>query len=95
MKKLIAALCCVYFLAVPATTTAAGFKAKITDTLVSVLRSHKDERVTVRLDSGGTLTGVVRMVNINIVQLGELSGKEFYDTVIDINDIEAVVMRVK
>ena len=65
------------------------------DSLRSVLGAYKDKRVTVKLKSGSELTGKVGALNNNLVQLKELSGKEFYDAVIDMDKVEAVIVRTK
>ncbi len=65
------------------------------DTVESVLRAQKDKRVTLRLRSGQELTGVVRMSNANVVQLGALSGREFFDAVVPLEFIDAVLVRTK
>jgi len=65
------------------------------DTLRSILIAHKGKRVTVKLNSGSELTGKVGEVNDNIMQLMELSGMEYFDAVVSIGKIEAVVIRTK
>jgi hypothetical protein len=41
------------------------------------------------------LTGKVRKVTEKIVQLGNLSGRDFYDAVIKIEKISAIIVRVE
>ncbi len=65
------------------------------DTVQSVLTSLKGKRVTVRVRSGQELTGTVREINARLVQLGGLSGKEFYDAVIPLDAVDAVLVRTK
>jgi hypothetical protein len=65
------------------------------DTVESVLRAQKDKRVTLRLRSGQEMTGVVRMSNARVVQLGALSGREFFDAVVPLEAIDAVLVRTK
>jgi hypothetical protein len=65
------------------------------DTIQSVLSVQKGKLVTVMLKSGVELTGRVGEVNSEVVHLMELSGKEFYDGVAAIRNIEAVVIRTK
>jgi hypothetical protein len=65
------------------------------DTIASVLAAQQGNRVTLRLGSGEELSGKVVTVGESVVQLGELASKEFFDAVIPISSIEAVVVRVR
>jgi len=65
------------------------------DTTQSVLAAQKGKRVTVRLRSGQELSGLVRDANARLVVLGSVSGREFFDAVIPLEQIEAVLIRVK
>lgn len=66
-----------------------------TDTLERLLSAQQGKKVTIRLGSGEDLSGTVKAVNGSLVQLSELSGKEFYDAVIAIPHITAVIVRTK
>lgn len=68
---------------------------KADDTLAKILTEQKAKRVTVRLVSGEEMTGTVREVSANLLQLGELAGKDFFDGVVDLNKITAIVVRTK
>lgn len=76
-----------------------GFAEELTvkagDTLQTLLEGKKGKRVTVRLLGGEEMTGRVKFINKELVQLGELSGREFYDAVIDMNKVSAIVVRTK
>ena len=74
---------------------AADLKVAAGDTVESVLAAQKDKRVTVRLRSGQELTGTVRMVGSRVVQLGGLTGREFFDAVVPLDAVEAVLVRTK
>ena len=65
------------------------------DTIRSILTAHQGKRVTVKLHSGSEMTGKVGEVNNAIIHLMELSGKEYFDAVVSIGNIEAVVIRAK
>lgn len=64
------------------------------DTVESVLNGQKG-RVTLRLRSGQELTGTVRAVTGKLVHLGTLSTREFFDAVVPLEAIEAVIIRTK
>jgi hypothetical protein len=65
------------------------------DTVESMLRAQKDKRVTLRLRSGQEITGVVRAANARVVQIGAVSGREFFDAVVPLSSIDAVLIRTK
>lgn len=74
---------------------AAEVKISAADTVESVLTAQKSKRVTVRLRSGQEMTGTVREITPRLVHLGALSGREFFDAVIAVESIEAVVIRTR
>ena len=74
---------------------AADLKISGGDTIESVLQAQVNRRVTLRLRSGQELTGTVRLVSTKIVHLGALSGREFFDAVISVDAIEAVIVRTR
>lgn len=61
----------------------------------AALKERQGKTATVVLESGTELTGTVSKLDDGAVRLTELSGKEFYDAVVDLDDISAVVMRVR
>jgi hypothetical protein len=71
------------------------FKVGAAATVESLITTQKGKRVTVRLRSGQELTGVVREVTPKLVHLGGLSGREFFDAVVALEAVEAVIVRTK
>lgn len=65
------------------------------DTVQSVLAAKKGKRVTVRLRSGQELTGVMRDATSKLVVIGAVTGREFFDAVIPLENIDAVLVRTK
>jgi len=65
------------------------------DTLNSVLEGYKGKRVTIRLQGGEELTGRVKFINKELLHLEGLNGREFFDAVVDVSRIEALIVRVK
>ena len=65
------------------------------DTVEKVLAAQKGKRVTVKLGPGDELTGVVKLVTPQVVHLGEIAGREFFDAVVDTKRVVAVLVRVK
>jgi hypothetical protein len=55
----------------------------------------KGRSVTISLASGQTITGVVNDVKGNLLHLGKISQKEFYDALVAIDRISAIETRVR
>lgn len=67
-----------------------------TDTIVTVLKRLEGKAVRLRLVGGGDeLSGKLTTVGADIVHLSELSGREFFDAMIRIDQIAAVVAQVR
>lgn len=78
-----------------APAAAAELKVGANDTVQTVLAAQKGSRVTVRVRSGQEITGVVREVGSRVVQLGAVSGKDFFDAVIALEAVDAVFVRTR
>jgi len=65
------------------------------DSTQSVLAAQKGKRVTLRLRSGQEMSGTVRDANAKLVVLGAVSGREFFDAVVPLEMIEAILIRTK
>jgi hypothetical protein len=59
------------------------------------LKSLTDKRVLVTLSSGKSLAGTVKAVGDHLLHLEKLEGKEFFDALILIQDIEAIETRIR
>jgi hypothetical protein len=79
--------------------TQPGFGAELAlkpgDTIGKFLEGQVGKKVTVRLSAGEEMTGQVKTVTKELLHLGGLTGREFFDAVVDVNRIEAVIVRVK
>lgn len=95
MRKTLAVLSIAAALACPALAPAAELRISGSDSVQSVLAAHKGARVTVRVRSGQDITGVVRDVNARVVQIGAVSGREFFDAVVPLEAVDAVFVRTK
>ena len=65
------------------------------DTIASVLKRQAGKSATLKLLSGQDLSGVVEHVADHVVHLRSLKGMEFYDAVVELDDISAVVVRTR
>ena len=96
MRNAIPALLIAVALACSALPAAAAeLRVAGNDNIQSVLAAQKGARVTVRVRSGQDITGVVRDVNPRVVQIGAVSGREFFDAVVPLEAVDAVFVRTK
>ena len=65
------------------------------DTLEKILIGQKGKKITLRLVAGEDLTGTIREVTSQLVLLGELANKEYFDAVVATKNIVAVIVRAK
>ena len=64
-------------------------------TVKSLLEAQKGKRVGVLLTTGQELTGVVTTVGATVVHLSELTGREFFDAVVLLDRVSAVIVRTR
>jgi small nuclear ribonucleoprotein (snRNP)-like protein len=60
-----------------------------------ILASYEGKRVAIRLDGGEELEGVVTTVGDQLVHVAKLSKRDFYDAVIRIEKINAIIFRAR
>ena len=65
------------------------------DSVHSILVAQKGKRVSVRLSGGPEVTGIVRDATSRLVVLGAVSGREFFDAVVPLERVEAVLIRTR
>ena len=95
MRKMWVAVMFLFCIGWVQASVAEDISIKAGDTLQSLLEVQKGKKVTVRLLSGEELTGKVKTVSKELLQLGELSGKEYFDALIDVAKITAIIVRTK
>lgn len=64
------------------------------DSLRGALQDRQGKVVTLVL-AGSELTGTVARIDAGSVKLTQLVGKEFFDAVVELDQVQAVVFRVK
>lgn len=79
----------------PAFAQEAAFTLKASAEIKDILVQNTGKRVTLRLASGDEIEGTVTTVGNSLVHVSRLAGKEFYDSVVSIDKISAVRMRVR
>ena len=65
------------------------------DVVKTVLDRQVGKRVALVLTTGPELSGVVTAVGDHVVHLSELAGREFFDAVVSLDRISAVVIRAR
>ncbi len=68
---------------------------QLSDSIHDILDRNVGQTLELRLRSGEKIGGKVEKLGAKLVHLSELSGAEFYDAVVAIDDVSAVVVRVK
>ena len=61
----------------------------------SSLCSNNEKRVKVKLESGQDLEGKVAKIGSHAVQLAELTGVEFFDATVKLDEIAAMIVKVR
>ena len=59
------------------------------------LERFMGERITLSLIGGGELQGVVSKVGVTTLYITELTGREFFDAVVRLDHISAVVVKMR
>lgn len=60
-----------------------------------ILKDQTGKRVIVRLDAGEEIEGTVAKVGDQLVLLAKLSRRDFYDAVVRLDRISAVIIKVR
>jgi len=95
MRKMWATVMFLFCIGWAQTGFAEDFSIKAGDTIQGLLEVQKGKKVTVRLSGGEELTGMVTTVTKELLHLGKLSGKEYFDAIIDMTRITAMIVRTK
>lgn len=83
-------------LAVPYPALAqAGLQVDAGDKLRDVLSRQQGKSVKLRLAGGEELEGKVALVGKDVVHLSGLAGREFFDAVVDLDRVQAVIARAR
>lgn len=72
-----------------------GVSYSVASTLADNLKSMLGKKVTVTLESGKVMTGIVKALGKHLLHLEKLDGKEFYDALIRTDEISAIETRFR
>lgn len=99
MKTLISALLLMAGLVVLSAPAALAdelkFELKANASMKEVLTELMGKRVAIRLQYGEQIEGTVTMVGNSLAHISRLSGKDFYDAVISIDRVSAVIVKAR
>ena len=95
MKNLIFCVVLLTLTTMLQTASAEQFAIKSEDTIAKVLAGQKGKKITITLTQGEELSGTVANITDELLHLEQLTGKEFYDAVIAVKEISAVIIRTK
>lgn len=100
MMVMVCALALIFSLSfVETATMAAGEEPTVDlnspDAIQSTLEQQVGKRVKVKLESGQDLEGKVAKIGSQAVQLAELTGMEFFDAMVKLDKITAVIVKIR
>ncbi|MBZ5565343.1 MAG: hypothetical protein LAP13_23340 [Acidobacteriia bacterium] len=70
-------------------------KINIHESMKEILKRHEGKQVRIHLKTGSELEGNLTEVGDEVLHLTELSGMEYYDAIVRIASISAVILRAK
>jgi hypothetical protein len=82
-------------IAVPAFSEESGFQFNKDTSLQTSLLQFKGKIIEIQFKSGGQMAGKLSEVGTQSILLKELRGKEYYDALIIIDDIAAVIFKAR
>jgi hypothetical protein len=68
---------------------------QLSDTVKTVLERQIGQKVELRLEGGEKIAGKVEKVGEKTVHLSAVAGQEFFDAVVVLDDVTAVLVRTK
>lgn len=81
--------------AAPEVVPVEGVSYNVNASLADNLRALSGKRVTVTLDSGATMSGIVGAVGQHLLHLERLDRKEYFDAAVRIDAIRAIETRFR
>ncbi|MEO8044586.1 MAG: hypothetical protein ABI674_06735 [Spartobacteria bacterium] len=95
MKPLLFSLLTMIALAAPNAFAQSKLALQPNDTIHSVLAEQVGKPVELRMKSGEKISGKLEKVTDKLVHLSQLTDADFYDAAVEIENIAAVVVRVR
>jgi hypothetical protein len=95
MKPILLAAALAVMSQTPSTFAQAKLDFEPGDAVRAVIERNAGQVLELRLKSGEKIGGKVEKVGEKMVHLSQLSGAEFFDAVVALDDVSAVVIRTK
>jgi len=95
MKTISFAFVALLFLSGPVLADDVKLDVSGANAIHSTLQATAGKSVTLKLNSGQEISGKVAEVGPNAVHISEIKGQEFFDAVVRLDDVSAVIVRVK
>lgn len=87
--------CSALLAAVPVGAAEGDLDVTVADAIPANLQKQVGKRVGLKLTSGQEVEGTVAKVGPTAVQLSQLAGKEFFDAVVRLDHVSALIVRTK
>jgi len=94
-RRILVAVFILAFCLLTAQLFAEDTKFDINDGMREILKDQVGKRVSIRLDAGEDLEGTVLKVGDQLVQISKLSRRDFYDALVRIDRINAIIIKVR
>jgi hypothetical protein len=91
MKKLQLIIFLIVTMSAAIAQTPLGFQSS--DSIGSVLKRQVGQRVELRLKSGEKIGGKVESIGEKLIHLSAITGMEYYEAAIVVDDVSAVLVR--
>lgn len=79
----------------PAALAGASVEVRESDSVSDVLKRNVGKKVEVILVSGERLSGKIEKVAASVVHISGLKGMDFYDAVVSLESVSAVIIRAR
>ena len=94
-RRILVAVFILAFCLLTAQLFAEDTKFDINAGIREILKDQVGKRVSIRLDAGEDLEGTVLKVGDQLVQISKLSRRDFYDALVRIDRINAIIIKVR
>ncbi len=99
IRSMIMVLACMAVLLAAGGKTVSAEEPKLeirnSQTLKEVLLERVGKRTTLKMQSGEDIDGTVTMVGEQLIHVSRLTGKDFYDAIVRLDRINAVIIKVR
>ena len=95
MKRLLFLVALVTTLACATLPAQTKIELQTGDTIATILQRNAGQTVELRMKSGEKIGGKIDKTSDKLVYLSQVAGAEYFDAVVDMSDVAAVIVRAK